>query len=123
MSLEKLFGDSASQAGLKLPPPCFEEMQAELLEYVDGQSMTIKFPVQERYQNPLGFMQGGFLLAAVDNTIGPLSYLVAPPSVTTTLNCTYLRPVPPNMSSFTVTGKVVILKVTSSSMVLEKPKS
>lgn len=124
--------------GISYPPNCFVEMGAEFQEYVEGESLLVRFPVQEKYQNPLAFMQGGFLLAAIDNTIGPLSYMVAPPSVTTTLNATYLRPVPPQMTHFYVLGRVVevsrtlvhleaeafaenkkaLLKVTSSSMVL-----
>lgn len=129
--------------GITYPPNCFVEMQAEFVEYVEGQSLLVKFPVQEKYQNPLGFMQGGFILAAIDNTMGPLSYMVAPPSVTTTLNATYLRPIHPNMTHFFVRAKVisvtrsqvhleveaidednkVLVRVTSSSMVLPQGSS
>ena len=38
-------------------------------------------------------MQGGYIVAALDNTLGPFSYLIAPPSVTSSLNTQYLRPV------------------------------
>ncbi len=41
----------------------------------------------------MGNMQGGFIVDALDNAMGPLSYLVAAPSVTATLNTQYLRPV------------------------------
>ena len=53
----------------------------------------MRFPVLPRYRNPLGNMQGGFVVAALDNTIGPFSFLIASPSVTTSLNTQYLRPV------------------------------
>lgn len=81
--------------GFRIPPPVFEEMEAEVVGYAEGERLRVRFPVRERYQNPAGMMHGGALAMAVDNTIGPLSYLVAPPSVTTQLNLSYLRPVPP----------------------------
>ena len=46
------------------------------------------------------------IVAAIDNTIGPLSYLVAPPSVTTQLNVSYIRPVTHADEYLTVTGMV-----------------
>ena len=85
-------------AGLKLPPPVFVDMQTEVRDYQPGgddgvgASMTARFPVLERYQNPMGVMQGGMVAAAVDGVVGPLSYLVAPPSVTSQLAMTYLAP-------------------------------
>lgn len=78
-----------------LPPPCLLDMQGEFLEYEDVMRMSLRFPVLPRYRNPMGNMQGGFVVAALDNTLGPFSYLIAPPSVTATLNTQYLRPVTP----------------------------
>jgi len=78
---------------LQLPPPCLLDMQAEWVEYEEGQRLLMRFPVLPRYRNPLGFMQGGFIAAALDNTIGPFSFLIAPPSVTSQLSLNYLRPV------------------------------
>jgi uncharacterized protein (TIGR00369 family) len=83
--------------GFRIPPPVFEEMEGEVVDYAEGERLRVRFPVRERYENPAGMMQGGAIAAAVDNTIGPLSYLVAPPSVTTQLNLSFLRPVPPEM--------------------------
>lgn len=80
-------------AGLRIPPPCIAEMQGEFLAYEEGQRLRMRFPVSARYQNPLGHMQGGFIVAALDNTLGPFSYLIAAPSVTISLNTQYLRPV------------------------------
>jgi uncharacterized protein (TIGR00369 family) len=78
--------------GLKLPPPIFEFLGGEVVEATET-TLTIRYPVKEQYQNPFGYMQGGLLTAVIDNTIGPLSFMVAPPSVTTQLNTTYIRPV------------------------------
>lgn len=82
---------------LQIPPPCLTDMQGEPVAYVEGESLAMRFPVLARYQNPIGHMQGGFIVAALDNTLGPFSYLIAPPSVTTSLNTQYLRPVTPEM--------------------------
>lgn len=78
---------------IEVPPKSFVEMQGEFLAYEEGKSMTMRYPFQEKYQNPIGHMQGGFIVAAIDNTLGPLSYLVAQLSVTTQLNTTFVRPV------------------------------
>lgn len=75
-----------------IPPPCLVDMEGEFLEYEEGLRLTMRFPVLPRYRNPMGHMQGGFIVAALDNTLGPFSYLIAPPSVTTSLNTQYLRP-------------------------------
>lgn len=93
--------------GLKIPPPCLTGMQAEPLEYEDGQWLSMRFPVLAQYQNPLGYMQGGFIAAALDNTLGPFSYLVAPPSVTSHLAIEYLRPVPPGMAYIDCIARLV----------------
>ena len=72
---------------LQIPPPCLGDMQGEPVEYVEGQSLAMRFPVLPRYANPLGHMQGGYIVAALDNTLGPFSYLIAPPSVTSPSSC------------------------------------
>lgn len=92
---------------LQIPPPCLLDMQGEFVEYVEGQSLTVRFPVLPRYQNPMGHMQGGFIVAALDNTLGPFSYLIAPPSVTTSLNTQYLRPVTAQETAITCTARLV----------------
>ncbi|WP_162455151.1 PaaI family thioesterase [Pseudoxanthomonas kalamensis] len=79
----------------QIPPACLLDMQGEFLEYMEGESLRVRFPVLARYANPLGHMQGGFIAAALDNTLGPFSYLIAPPSATVSLNLQYLRPVTP----------------------------
>lgn len=92
--------------GLQIPPPVYLDMQAEALDYREGEALTVRFPVLARYQNPMGMMQGGVIVAAIDNTLGPLSYLVAPPSVTTQLNTSYLRPVRPDDAYLDVEGRL-----------------
>ena len=92
---------------LQLPPPCYEDMEAEAVSYdEDAETLIVRMPVRERYQNPMRLMQGGFLCAAIDNTLGPLSFLVAPPSVTTQLTTQFLRPVDPSIEYIEVEGRL-----------------
>ena len=104
---------AAEGSGLKLPPPVFADMLTEMRDYVPGDPQTHvgarmvgRFPLQERYQNPMGHMQGGMIAAAVDNVIGPLSYLVAPPSATANLAITYLAPVTPGFAFVEVEARL-----------------
>ena len=55
----------------------------------------------------MGVMQGGMVAAAVDGVIGPLSYLVAPPSVTSQLTMTYLAPAGEGTEYVEVTARLV----------------
>ena len=92
--------------GMQIPPPVFTEMGAEVVGYVEGESMTVRFPFDARFTNPMGVMQGGMIAAAVDNALGPLSFLVAPPSVTTQFNLSFLRPVSPDLYYFEVEARL-----------------
>jgi acyl-coenzyme A thioesterase PaaI-like protein len=67
-------------------------MQGEFLKYDErAGTLAARFPVLPEQLNPFGTMQGGMIAAAVDNTVGPLSLLVAPPSVTRRLEIKYSR--------------------------------
>ena len=57
-------------------------------------------------------MQGGFVVAALDNVLGPLSYLSGIPSVTTHLNTTFIRPVSHHLEYMEV--KAIINETTAS---------
>jgi hypothetical protein len=52
-------------------------------------------------------MQGGMIAAAVDNTLGPLSVMVAPVNVTRTLEMKYSQPVMPEMGFILGNAKLV----------------
>lgn len=100
--------------GLRLPPPIFETLKTDVRDYTPGTgddnlgaSMTARFPVQEAFLNPMGILQGGMTGALVDGVVGPLCYLVAPPSVTTQMTVTYLVPVRPEADYVEVTARFV----------------
>ena len=101
----KRMGELMASGKLKLPPPIFTDMEGEFVDLdLEAKTLTVRFPVLERYQNPMGYMQGGMIAAAVDNAIGPLSFMVAEPNVTKTMELTYLRPIPPRTTEITVTA-------------------
>ena len=104
--LKRRFGDRLDEYAF--PPPVFVAMQGEFLEVdLDGGLLTARFPVLESYLNPYGSMQGGMIAAAVDNTLGPLSVLVAPPNVTRRLELTYSRPATPDVEYVVVTAQLL----------------
>ena len=89
-----------------IPPPVFTSMQGEFVDFDLEEGILItRFPVRQEYLNPYGAVQGGMVAAAVDNTLGPLSMLVAPPNVTRILEMKYSRPVTPELESITVKAK------------------
>ena len=79
---------------VKIPPPIFAKMNGKVLEYNELEmKMNVLFPIDREYCNPFGNMQGGMIAAAIDNTFGPLSMLVAPPNYTRKLEVKYKKPI------------------------------
>lgn len=90
------------------PPPVFTAMQGEFLAYdLENNALIVRFPVLESWLNPYGIMQGGMVAAAIDNTIGPLSELVAPPNVTRRMELKYSRAVIPEAGFITVKANLI----------------
>jgi len=88
--LEKLHGNRLGE--YTFPPPVFTAMQGEFLDFDLKQSViSVRFPILETWLNPYGIMQGGMVAAAIDNTIGPLSALVATANVTRHMELKYSR--------------------------------
>jgi acyl-coenzyme A thioesterase PaaI-like protein len=76
-----------------VPPPVFTELGGQFIKFDSGSAaLKARFPVEERFLNPYKVMQGGMIAAAIDNTLGPLSMLVAPPNLTRRLEVKYSRP-------------------------------
>jgi acyl-coenzyme A thioesterase PaaI-like protein len=102
----ELYGDRMDQ--FTVPPPSFEWMEGEFVEFdIEAGWLITRFPVHERYLNPYGAMQGGLVAAVVDNTLGPLSMLTAPPNVTRRLELKYSRAIKLDMGSIQVRAEVV----------------
>lgn len=93
--------------GAEYPPQCFVHMKAEYLEYESRTMLKISFPVLPEFTNPMKSMQGGFITAAFDNVIGPLSYLSARvPCTSLDIHTNYIRPISPG-DHLIITAKVV----------------
>ena len=78
-----------SDTGMDLPPRVFCDTEGEFIDLVEGISLTARFPNKDRYMNPMGFMQGGIITAAIDNTVSPLSFMLGSPNVTQTISTTF----------------------------------
>ncbi|MBL7162492.1 MAG: PaaI family thioesterase [Anaerolineales bacterium] len=90
------------------PPPVFLTMKGEFISFdADAGILRARFPVLGEYLNPYGSMQGGMIAAAVDNTIGPLSFLVAAPNVTRRLEMKYTQPVTPDRAYIIVEARLL----------------
>jgi len=89
------------------PPEVFREMGAKILGF-DGEkgAIEVRFPVKKGYRNPMGAMQGGMIVAAMDNTFGPLTVLLGTTSVTTQLNTSFVKPVGRGETYITVAARV-----------------
>jgi acyl-coenzyme A thioesterase PaaI-like protein len=75
-----------------LPPPSFTVMQCEVIAYDEKhKSLIAKLPVLKQWSNPYGTMQGGMIDAAIDNAVGPLSMLVAPPNMTRSIETKLIK--------------------------------
>jgi len=99
--LHEIHGDRIDE--YLIPPPAFQSMQGILLEVDTAQdTLTTQFPILEEHLNPYRTLQGGYLAAMFDNTIGPLSMLVAPLNVTRRLRITFSKPVDPSLSELTI---------------------
>jgi uncharacterized protein (TIGR00369 family) len=82
-------------------------MEGEFVAFDDEDGvLKTRFPVLRKFLNPYGSMQGGMVAAAVDNTFGPLSMLVAPPNVTRRLEMKYIHPVTTDLEYIMVEAKI-----------------
>ena len=90
---QKLLKLMPCETTMELPPKVFLDMQGEFIEFVENLKLVARFPNMQRYMNPFGFMQGGIIVAAMDNTISPLSYASAPPGITKEISTEFKRPV------------------------------
>lgn len=93
---------------LQIPPPVLAVTQGQVEAFdADTATLSIRYPVLTDHLNPYGSVQGGMIAAAIDNTIGPLSLLVAPPNFTRQLELTYRRPIRPQMGSFVINSRLL----------------
>jgi len=100
---EEKLGDSFKE--YRMPAPSFSIMQAEIIAYDEAAaSLTIKMPVLETFLNPFGTMQGGMIVAAMDNAIGSLSMLVAPLNMTRNIDSKLIKAITMDVKTLYITA-------------------
>ena len=108
--LQALFAQMSKMlegTGMKVPPPVFTHMKGEFINIdFEKNTMLLRFPIMEEFENPMGYMQGGMIAAAIDNALGPLSFMLAPPSVTKTMTLEYKRPIPNTLDNIFVQAQL-----------------
>jgi uncharacterized protein (TIGR00369 family) len=86
-------------AGRAAPPPAATTLGWELLHVDPGQgTIEVAFTAGESFTNPMGVVQGGFLAAMLDDTLGPALVATLPPgqfAPTLDLHVQFLRPARP----------------------------
>ena len=83
-------------------PNVWIELEGEFLEFdKENETLKCKFPVRERYFNPLPTTLGGIIDSWIDITMGPLSVLLGQRAVTKTFSIKFIKPVGPSIKYVT----------------------
>jgi Uncharacterized protein, possibly involved in aromatic compounds catabolism len=83
-------------------PNVWIELEGEFLEFdKENEPLKCKFPVRERYFNPLPTTLGGIIDSWIDLTMGPLSVLLGQKAVTKTFSIKFINPVGPSLKYVT----------------------
>ncbi len=96
-------------AGRAAPPPAAGVLGWELVAVdPDAGTIEVAFTASDRFLNPAGVIQGGFLAAMLDDTLGPALVATLGPgqfAPTTDLHVQFLRPARPGR--LTGRGRIV----------------
>ena len=83
-------------------PNVWVELEGEFLEFdKDKETLKCKFPVREKYFNPLPTTLGGIIDSWIDITLGPLTVLLGQKAVNKNFSIKYLKPVGPSIEYVT----------------------
>ncbi len=83
-------------------PNVWVELEGEFLDFNNKkQTLRCKFPVRERYFNPLPTTLGGIIDSWIDITMGPLTVLLGQRAVSKNFSIKYLKPVGPSIEYVT----------------------
>ena len=93
---------------LEIPPQSFTDMGAQIVSYIEDESITVEIPLLEKYNNPAGMVLGGYLPTFFDLAFGPLSFLISKKSTTSLdLNTTFIRPLYSRDNAVIIKAKVI----------------
>jgi uncharacterized protein (TIGR00369 family) len=87
--------------GRKPPPPAAVTLGFKLLE-IDAErgAVRVQFEAKPQFLNPMGVVQGGFVAAMLDDTLGPALVCTLPPghfAPTIELKVNFIRPAQPGV--------------------------
>ena len=103
---KKALGDSIDN--YKMPQPIFAITESQIVAYDEiNKTLVLKMPIKEQWLNVYDILQGGMIDVAVDNAIGSLSMLVAPISLTRTIETKILKAIKLELSYIYVEAKFV----------------
>jgi|TARA_Y100001970_G_scaffold110278_1_gene137743 acyl-coenzyme A thioesterase PaaI-like protein len=75
-------------------PNIYKELKGEFVDFSQKEEKLIcKFPVQDKYFNPMDTTLGGIIDSWMDCVMGPLSFLIGEMVVTKEFKSKYIRPV------------------------------
>lgn len=90
-----------------LPPPSFELMKCEVVDFDTKKKLiVVRIPVLESWLNPYATMQGGLIIGAIDNAVGPLSMLIGSKNVTRNIESKLLKPITMDVKYIFVTASL-----------------
>jgi uncharacterized protein (TIGR00369 family) len=95
--------------GRKPPPPAAVTLGFKLLDIDPARgTIRVQFEAKPEFLNPMGVVQGGFVAAMLDDTLGPALVCTLPPNhfaPTIELKVNFIRPVP--LGTLVGEGRVV----------------
>ena len=101
MMVEDNIDNLLQNSGMPVPNGWIE-LEGEFLEFdKENETLKCKFPVRERYFNPLPTTLGGIIDSWIDITMGPLSVLLGQKAVTKTFSIKFIKPVGPSIKYVT----------------------
>ena len=93
---------------LLFPPPVAKLLEGEVIDYQKGQSMTMRFPIKEEYNNPFKITFGGVYAMFFDMAFGPFSSIEAEAGTTSLdLNVSFIKPLSVQDEYVTVVANIV----------------
>ena len=101
MMVEDNINNLLQNSGMPVPN-VWIELEGEFLEFdKENETLKCKFPVRERYFNPIPTTLGGIIDSWIDITMGPLSVLLGQKAVTKTFSIKFIKPVGPSIKYVT----------------------
>ncbi len=98
----------SQRSDITVPPLSFVDLEGEILEYNEGDSLKVSFPIKEKYNNPMNVTLGGYFSVFFDLTYGPFSFIETQgPTTSLDLNVSFIKPVSVTDKNIIVEAKIV----------------